>query len=77
MTTRRPNKHRSEEVVAKLRDADVMLNAGKDLEAVLQALEISESNVERPSCLSCSLSLRGIIGVMPCLRRQSRTRWQP
>ena len=38
MTTRRRKKNRPEEVVAKLRDADAMLNAGKDLAAVLQAL---------------------------------------
>ena len=31
--TRRRKKHRPEEVVAKLRDADAMLNAGKDLAA--------------------------------------------
>ena len=47
MTTRRRKKHRPEEVVAKLRDADAMLNAGKDLAAVLQALEVSESTLER------------------------------
>ena len=41
MTKRRRKKHRPEEIVAKLRDADAMLNAGKDLAAVLQALEIS------------------------------------
>jgi len=35
MTTRRRKKHRPEEVVAKLRHADAMLNAGKDLAAVL------------------------------------------
>ena len=46
MTTRRREKHRPEELVAKLRDADAMLNAGKDLAAVLQALEISESTLE-------------------------------
>ena len=44
MTTRRRKKHRPEEIVAKLRDADAMLTAGKDLAAVLQALEISESS---------------------------------
>lgn len=33
--------------MAKLRDADAMLNAGKDLAAVLQSLEISESSYER------------------------------
>jgi hypothetical protein len=42
--TRRRKKHRPEEVVAKLRDADAMLNAGKDLAAVLQALEVSETS---------------------------------
>ena len=47
MTTRRRKKHRPEEIVAKLRDADAMLNAGKDLAAVLQALEVSESTLER------------------------------
>lgn len=31
----------------KLRDADAMLNAGQDLAAVLQTLEISESTLER------------------------------
>jgi transposase-like protein len=33
--------------VEKLRDADAMLNAGKDLAAVLQALEVSESTYGR------------------------------
>lgn len=46
MTMRRRKKHRPEDVVAKLTDADAMLNAGKDLAAVLQALEISESTLE-------------------------------
>ena len=31
----------------KLRDADAMLNAGKDLAAVLQALEVSETTLDR------------------------------
>ena len=35
--TRRRKKHRPDEIVAKLRDADAMLNAGKDLAAKLQA----------------------------------------
>ena len=38
MTPRRRRKHKPEQIVAKLRDADAMLNAGKDLAAVLQAL---------------------------------------
>ena len=45
--TRRRKKHRPDEIVAKLRDADAMLNAGKDLAAVLQALEVSDSTLER------------------------------
>ena len=47
MTTRRRKKHRPEEIVAKLRDAEAMLNAGKDLAVVLQALEVSESTYDR------------------------------
>jgi putative transposase len=45
--TRRRKKHRPDETVAKLRDADAMLNAGKDLAAVLQALEVSDSTLDR------------------------------
>jgi len=47
MTKRRRKKHRPEEVVAKLRDADAMLNAGKELAVVLQTLEISEATLAR------------------------------
>lgn len=46
MTTRRRRKYRPEEVVAKLRDADAMFNAGKDPAAVLQAVEISKSTLD-------------------------------
>ena len=47
MTSKRRKKHKPEQIVAKLRDADAMLNAGKDLAAVLQALEISEATLSR------------------------------
>ena len=47
MTTKRRKRHTPEQIVRKLRDADAMLNAGKDLAAVLQSLEISESTYER------------------------------
>ena len=40
--SRKRKRHSAEEVVKKLRDADAMLAAGKDLAAVLQALEVSE-----------------------------------
>jgi putative transposase len=43
MTTRRKKRHSPEQIVRKLRDADAMLNVGKDLAAVLQALEVSEA----------------------------------
>jgi putative transposase len=43
--TRRRKKHRPDEIVAKLRDADAMLNAGQDLAAVLQALDVSDSRL--------------------------------
>ena len=47
MTTKRRKRHSPEAIVRKLRDADAMLNSGKDLAAVLQALEVSESTYNR------------------------------
>jgi hypothetical protein len=47
MSTKRRKRHSPEQIVRKLRDADAMLNAGKDLAAVLQALAISESSYDR------------------------------
>ena len=47
MTPKRRKRHNPEQIVRKLRDADTMLNAGKDFATVLQALEISESTLER------------------------------
>ena len=40
-------RHSPEQIVKKLRDADAMLNAGKDLAAVLQTLEVSEATYHR------------------------------
>ncbi len=47
MTKGRRKRHSPEQIVKKLRDADAILNAGKDLGAVLQALEISEATYHR------------------------------
>ena len=47
MTGKRRKRHGPEEIVRKLRDADAMLNAGKDVAAVLQFLEISEATYLR------------------------------
>jgi len=47
MTTKRRRRHSPEQIVRKLRDADAMLNAGKDLGAVLQTLEVSEATFHR------------------------------
>jgi putative transposase len=47
MATRGRKRHSPEQIIAKLRDADGMLNAGKDLAIALQALEISQSTYER------------------------------
>lgn len=47
MSTNRRKRHNPEEIVRKLRDADAMLNSGKDLAAVLQALAISEPTLTR------------------------------
>lgn len=47
MTTKGRKRHSPEQIVRKLRDADAMLNAGKDLAAVLQSLEVSEATYHR------------------------------
>jgi putative transposase len=47
MSGKRRKRHGPEEIVRKLRDADAMLNAGKDVAVVLQALEISEATYLR------------------------------
>ena len=47
MSAKRRKRHSPEQIVRKLRDADAMLNAGKDLAAVLQFLEVSESTYLR------------------------------
>ena len=47
MATGRRRRHTPEQIVRKLRDADAMLNAGKDEAAVLQSLEVSQSTYER------------------------------
>lgn len=47
MSTKRRRRHSPEQIVRKLRDADAMLGAGKDLSLVLQSLEVSESTLER------------------------------
>jgi len=47
MTSGRWKRHNPEQVVRKLRDAEALLNAGKELAAVLQALEVSESTYAR------------------------------
>ena len=45
--SKKRKRHSAEEVVKKLRDADAMLAAGKDLASVLQALEVSEPTLAR------------------------------
>lgn len=40
-------RHQPDQIIKKLRDADAMLNAGKELSAVLQALEVSEATYHR------------------------------
>ena len=45
--SKKRKRHSAEEVVRKLRDADAMLAAGKDLAAVLQTLEVSEATLAR------------------------------
>ncbi len=45
--SKKKSRHSPEQIVAKLRDADVMLSSGKDLTAVIQKLEISEATYHR------------------------------
>jgi putative transposase len=45
--SKKRKRHNPEQIVAKLRDADVMLNSGKDMAVVLQSLEISEATYHR------------------------------
>ena len=47
MTGKRRKRHGAEEIVRKLRDADAMLNAGKEAAAALQFFEISEATYLR------------------------------
>ncbi|TWT40673.1 transposase [Botrimarina hoheduenensis] len=47
MSEKRRKRHSPEQIVRKPRDADAMLSAGKDQAAVLQALEVSESTLDR------------------------------
>ena len=47
MSAKRRKRHTPEQIVRKLRDADALLNAGKDPAAVLQALEVSQSTYDR------------------------------
>ncbi|MFN8705975.1 MAG: transposase, partial [Planctomyces sp.] len=45
--SKRRKRHSPEQIVSKLRDAEVMLNSGKDLAAVLQTLEVCEATYHR------------------------------
>lgn len=47
MSTKRRKRHSAEQIVKKLRDAETMLNAGKTVAEVVQALEISEQSYYR------------------------------
>ena len=47
MSKKRRGCHSPGQIVKKLRDADAMLNAGQDLAAVFQALDVSESTLGR------------------------------
>ena len=44
---KRSKRHRPEQIVKKLRDAEVMLNNGKSIEEVLKVMEVSEATFNR------------------------------
>ena len=45
--TKKRRRHTREQIVKKLRDAEMMLNAGKSMEEVLKMLEVSETTFDR------------------------------
>ena len=45
--TKKRKRHTPEQIVKKLRDAEAMRNAGKELSVILQTLEISEATYHR------------------------------
>jgi transposase-like protein len=47
MDAPRRKRHSPEQIIRKLRDADAMLNAGKTMAEVCQALEVSEATFHR------------------------------
>jgi len=47
MSKKSRKRHTPEQIVKKLRDADAMLNSGRELAAVVQSLEISEQTYYR------------------------------
>lgn len=47
LSDEKAKKANTEQIVAKLRDTDVMLNSGKDIAAVLQNMEICEAAYKR------------------------------
>jgi putative transposase len=47
MTTRGRKRHSPEQIIAKLRDAEAMLNLGKDLAVALQTIGVSQSTYDR------------------------------
>lgn len=44
---KRGKRHSLEQIVKKLRDANAILNSGKDLSVVFQTLEVSEATLHR------------------------------
>ncbi len=44
---KRSKRHSPEQIVKKLRDAEVMLNNGKSMEEVLKVMEVSEATFHR------------------------------
>ena len=47
MSNKKRKRHTPEQIVKKLRDAEAMLNSGKELAAVLQSLGVSEATYHR------------------------------
>ena len=74
MSSKRRKRYTPERIVRKLRDADAMLSSGKELAAVLLALEVSDSTLDRWRNHQETVRPHGFLGYRsPLPRRPAHT----
>jgi len=77
MTSKRREKHKPDEIVAKPRHANAILSAGKDLATVLQAFEISEAGSPRASIPHALAGKASAVQSQPRPRAAASGFWLP